>query len=279
MRILAIIPTLKDDPLETIGSIQRQTVGDIDICVISGCLGKRFTDVQWFYFKPNMCESVGLRVARSINYALSFYCLPRYEYLLRVDADVIIPRDFIKDNVKLDSSYVGKAGYAMLIKMVDFLKVFDGRFPLVGAEDSYISFMFESKGYSNLTWNTHPIVTREGFKRHPWRYHYARGLEMFKLGYEPVHVIHASRNSFLIVGYLRGLFSMVDRYPFYKWVFRHQVRRIIYRKARPEQVSQMITHKRKNTLLNLVVVYLVMAGLIVGVGIFYWLLHLAGLIE
>jgi len=50
--------------------------------------------------------------------------LEDYDYLLRVDADIILPKRFIEENLKAEADYVGKAGYCMLIKVSPFLKVF-----------------------------------------------------------------------------------------------------------------------------------------------------------
>jgi len=57
---------------------------------------------------------------------------------------------------------------------------------------------------------------------------------MYKLGYEPLHVVevvrHDFRNVFSIVGYAMAAFKRVKRYDIANWVFRAQLRRLIYGK-------------------------------------------------
>lgn len=80
--------------------------------------------MEYVYLKPNLDEPLGKRVVAAINYALSKVHLKEFDYLLRVDADTILPDRFIEENLKVDADCVGKAGYAMLLKVDCFIKVF-----------------------------------------------------------------------------------------------------------------------------------------------------------
>ena len=92
-------------------------------------------------------------------------------------------------SLKVDTGCIRKAGYAMLIKMSCFIKYFDGRFRDVGAEDSYIGLKLLSQGYSVKSWRLPPKLKRKSGVRHSWRYYFARGMEMYKLGYEPLQLL------------------------------------------------------------------------------------------
>jgi len=159
-KILAVIPTLDDDPTDTIKSLLRQTVKVSKIIVAVGSsklyrnLISRYSDnvAEFVYVKPNFSDPLGKRVAVALNRALSKVRLSEYDYLLRVDADTVLPSNFIEENLKVDADYVGKAGYAMLLKMNCFIKFFNGRFFEIGAEDSYIGLKLLSQECSVRSW-------------------------------------------------------------------------------------------------------------------------------
>lgn len=190
---------------------------------------------EYFYVKPDFKEPVGKRVAVALNYLLSKVRLEEFEYLLRVDADTVLPNSFIEENLKADADYVGKAGYAMLLKMDCFIKFFGGRFVEVGAEDSYIGLKLLSQGRSVKSWILSPKLKRKSGAPHSWRYYFTRGMEMYKLGYEPIHVIEVirrdARNLFTIIGYATAILKRVKRYDTAYWVFKAQLKRLLYGKG------------------------------------------------
>jgi len=145
--------------------------------------------VEHIYVEPNLHEPLGKRIVIALNHALSKACLEDYDYLLRVDADVMLPKRFIEENLKVKADCVGTAGYAVLLKMNCFIKVFNGQFPEVAVEDTYIALKLLSLGYSVKPWVLPPILKRKSGTCHSWRYHFIRGVEMYKLGYEPLHVV------------------------------------------------------------------------------------------
>ncbi len=122
-RILAVIPTLADDPAETIKSLMEQTVRVSKILVVVGSreLYQRLTQryahtagyVECVYVKPNFQDPLGKRVAAALNHALSRVHLETYDYLLRVDADAILPKRFVEENLKAGADCVGESGYAI----------------------------------------------------------------------------------------------------------------------------------------------------------------------
>ncbi len=243
-RILAVIPTLADDPTETIESLMRQTVrvSKILVAVGSRALYQKLIQkyahaaehVEFVYVRPNLRDPLGKRVAAALNRALSGVRLETYDYLLKVDADAVLPESFIEENLKAGAECVGKSGYAMLLKMDCFIKSFGGRFAEVGAEDSYVMLKLLSEGRSVKPWVLPPKLKRRSGARHSWRYFFARGMELYKLGYEPVHVVETVRhdigNLFTVVGYVTALLRRVERYDTAYWVFRAQLKRLVYGK-------------------------------------------------
>lgn len=248
-RILAVIPTLNDDPTDTIKSLMSQTIKVSKILVAVGSeelyrrlvstSGKGFVEI--FYVKPDYQDPLGKRIATALNRALSMVNLTSYDYLLRVDADTVLPERFIEENLKVNADYVGKAGYAMLLKMSCFLRVFKGQFAEVGAEDTYTGLKLLSQGFSVLSWALPPKLKRRSGAHHIWRYYFTRGIEMYKLGYEPVHVAefirHDIRNIFTILGYFTAIAKGVKRYDFAGWVFRVQLIRLLYGKQAQQHVK------------------------------------------
>ncbi|MEM3678180.1 MAG: glycosyltransferase family A protein [Candidatus Bathyarchaeia archaeon] len=241
IRVLAVIPTLADDPTETIKGVVEQTVkvSRILVAVGSKSLYRRLAStnpldmVEYIYAEPDFRDPLGKRVAAGLNAALSNTRLEDYDYLLRVDADTVLPRRFIEENLKAGADCVGEGGYAMLIKMEPFIKFFNGRFPEVGAEDSYVILKLLSRGCSVKPWALPPRLKRKSGAHHPWRYRFVRGVEMYKLGYEPIHafepLLHDFRNLLIALGYFTGLLKKAGRYEFAGWVFRKQLRRLILR--------------------------------------------------
>lgn len=241
-KIVAVIPTLRDDPSKTIESILQQTVKVSKIVVVTGspelsrslsCQGSDIVEI--IYVKPNMDDPLGKRIATALNIALHRVSLEEYDYILRVDADTTLPSYFIEKNLKANADYIGKAGYAMLLKASSFLKVFSGKFAEVGAEDSYVGLKLLYQGYQVKQWLCPPVLMRKSGQHHSYRYYLTRGIEMYRLGYEPIHVLETLRrdlrNIFCIFGYALAVLKRVDHYEFAYWVFRTQLRRLVYGKT------------------------------------------------
>jgi len=238
-KILVLIPTLKDEPTETVLSVKHQTISVSEIIVVVGSyylfnrlINSSITNLaKILYLKPNMREPVGLRAAKALNYALSKVKIEDYDYILRVDADTKLPPNFVEKNLEADAEVVGKAGYAMLIKTESFLKVFNGRFPEVPVEDSFLNLSLMSRSKKVEDWRIHPILLKQSRKKHSWRYYFHRGVEMYKLGYEPIHVVDRARidglmNAFTILGYFISIIKRKERYEFFGWVFKTQLKRL-----------------------------------------------------
>lgn len=184
----------------------------------------------YIYIKPNFQEPAGVRIAKALNDLLSKESIKKYDYLLRVDADVILPLSFLETNLKLDADYVGRAGYAMLLRVSAFIKFFGGRFPEIPAEDSYVGLKLIACGAGVKPYAIPPILKEKNDVAW-WRKLIVRGKEAYKLGYEPLHilwlVLHDIKKIFILIGYFIALFMRLRRYDIYGFVFRAQLKRLL----------------------------------------------------
>jgi hypothetical protein len=248
MKIIAVIPTLNDDPTETIQSIISQSVGVYKILAVIGSkslynkLATKLERAEYVYVKPNFSQPLGKRVAVAINTAFAKEVLEEYDYILKVDAEIILPRDFVKENLKNLPDFIGSGGSAMLFKTSAFLKALGGKYPEVFADDTYLASKFLYEGYSVKRWLCSPQFKIRGKAHHSYKHGLQRGIELYKLGYEPVHVLGYPREFvydmakrafsidrfFPVVGYFWAALRRVDRYEFASWIFIMQVRRLIY---------------------------------------------------
>jgi hypothetical protein len=240
--VLAIITTLDEDPLRTIASLKNQTLKVSLIIVVIGSIAlydrlknRSSEDILFLYLPPDMTEPLGVRLAKAINFALEQVDLNKYDYLLKLDADVVLPARFLEENIKVNADYVGRAGYTMLLKVKPFLKVFNGRFAEVGAEDSYIGLKLLYRGYRIGNYLLRPTLMPAANKKHSYRYYFTLGREFYRLGYEPLHVLEKLRYGYMelfrIFGFFVALLTRSKKYEFAKFVSFVQIMRIIHGKT------------------------------------------------
>ncbi|MEM3684067.1 MAG: glycosyltransferase family A protein [Conexivisphaerales archaeon] len=238
-RILAIVTTLNEMPSTTLQSIMTQTIEVSKTFIVVGTyklyqalLDLSSDKVSVLFQRADMTKPLGIRLARAINYALQQVDLKEYDFVLKVDADIVLPNRFLEENCKLKAAYIGRAGSAMLIRVKPFLQVFGGRFAEVVAEDSYIGLMFLYKGFTIKNYACKPVLMPESRKHHSFRYYYALGKEYYKLGYEPIHVIASLRYGkmelFKAFGYFVALLNGTERYEFARFVAKLQTMRLLY---------------------------------------------------
>jgi hypothetical protein len=127
IRVLVLIPCL-DYPIRTIESIEAQTVR---------CDYLLATD------KTNPSKTKGERVSIALNKVLATIDLRHYDWLLKIDSDTTIPKNFIEDNIKCNYDLMG-TGRALLIKVGPFIKYCNGVFVPTVSDDEYIIYIFSS---------------------------------------------------------------------------------------------------------------------------------------
>lgn len=218
-RILCVIPTVPGDPfLDAFESVLAQTVK---------------VDYVFFTFKKgSRTANMGAKMSGVMNDLLGKVKIEQFDYLLRVDADMILPPNFLQENLKDKPDYCGQSASAQIIKVSSFIKVFNGRFPWFN-DDSYVLRKFIIEGYKFRKWTVRPICRRVGGSPHGAGYFVTRGLLQYQIGYTPLHslasaVVTLKENKWgplVILGYLWGLITRL-RLDVASWTWTEQVKSI-----------------------------------------------------
>ena len=152
-----------------------------------------------------------------------------------MDADVVLPPDWIEKATTLGADVVGRGGYALLVRMSAF-KAVGYRFPVLEAEDSMLILKLMSLGFKRVTY-TEPVFLR-GMMRgtdSTMLTFFRNGIWRWKMGYEPVHAVYIPvvaaahegnlRFLFQIIGYFFALLSRPRRWDedLARFVFNRQV--------------------------------------------------------
>lgn len=238
MRIFAVITTLDEDPTETIKSINAQEIKVSKILVVVGSrkfyeklCSKRTKQIEFIFVKPDFSKSLGVRLGNAINVALAKVRIEDYDYLLKMDADIVLPIQFLSINLKVEADIIGRFGFCMLLKTSSFMKVLKGKWPELITEDTYIEHFYSSLGYVVTDSMLPPNIQRQAGARYSWKDQYDRGISWYKMGYEPLHAFVGSFTGFrtnprivyAIFGYTGALIKRSERYVFAAWLFRKQL--------------------------------------------------------
>lgn len=164
MRILAIIPSIfRADA--TVNSLKSQTLKPQKIIVTS----KRFSS-----------PFLGVRIAKAINAELSSINLENYDFLLRVDDDMILPANFLEENSKIQADIIGAGGTLML--RISALKRIGG-WPEYPTEDSYLLWTAKALNLKLARETIKMISTRKQGTHYPDKVMIDYGKETWRLGY------------------------------------------------------------------------------------------------
>jgi hypothetical protein len=168
------------------------------------------------------------RVSSVLNEALSQFDLSKFDYVLRVDSDTLLPANFLEANLGLADA-VGD-GFAHLIRVSPFLAVMGGKFNLV-SDDSYLNYKFMMHGYSWARCRAEPVVFRRFGVHNGLNYFLVRGRVMWACGFEPLHVLGSFLwdcwNVFAVFGYFAALLSCKPKLDIADFVFYRQSHRLI----------------------------------------------------
>ncbi|MCQ5341411.1 MAG: glycosyltransferase family 2 protein [Candidatus Methanomethylicia archaeon] len=245
IKILAIIPVLNRYPKETIKSLLNQTIKPSRIIIAAGsssvCQECKIHGIDCIYVKPNFYEHVGIRMTKAMNIALQSVNINNYDYILKLDDDVILPPKFIEMCIKENADCVGGSGCAQLFKVSTFIKLFNGRFPEVVSEDTYREFAILATGRKLVKWPIEPIYFIK--KKHSWRYYYEIGYNRYKLGYDFIHILfhlrHGINYVFYLIGYISALIHREKKYSFANNIFWTKIKEI------PKQLKEFLTNPLK----------------------------------
>ncbi|MHA1834850.1 MAG: hypothetical protein ACTSV7_12790 [Candidatus Baldrarchaeia archaeon] len=217
-KILCVIPSLPEDLSSlTLKSVLKQSI-PIEMLVV---LPKKVRG-----------KNVSAKVSKVLNESLQHIKIEHFDYILRVDGEVVLPPNFLEEALKEKPDLYGAAGYAMLIKVGPFLKVMKGRFH-PESDDSYTCYKFMQSGCKFIRrYKVRPILLRKPGRHHGVRYYINRGEIMYKVGYEPFHVLISFRwdlwNIFAVFGYFMALLKRERKFDVAKFVWGKQVKRLFH---------------------------------------------------
>ena len=201
-KILCFIPALPSEiSLSTIRSIADQTTSVSAICILTKIAPKTLP--------------FPAKISYVVNEWLKTVRLECFDYLLRVDADTVLPVNFIEVNLVGYPDVVGY-GPAQLIKVSSFLKFMGGRFH-PDHDDGYVIFKFKALGLNVKTiYTVQPMINRVSGKHRGCGWHVDQGVLHYRYGYDILyeHLIVLGKwgqyhpyGLFFLVGYWKALFS------------------------------------------------------------------------
>jgi hypothetical protein len=239
LNLLVVIPTLNDDPTDTINSILSQgiSISKILVGIGSKILFRKLANanfsekIKLIYVKPDFSKDLGTRVSQAINVSLKHVNLESYDYLLRFDADTVLPKNFLRTNLAAKPDLIGAHGSAMMLSIPRFTKLLNGKFPEVNSEDSYIYYLYQSHGFAVADLAIEPFTKRIGGSHYSWRQSFDMGISSYRLGYEPFHIFVGSTIGFRtnpagffgLFGYLSALIKRTGKHHFSNWLFYKQL--------------------------------------------------------
>jgi hypothetical protein len=152
-----------------------------------------------------------------LNEMLGRLKLEYFDYLLRVDADTVLPSNFIEENIKGGFDAVGE-GYAQLIRVAAFREYCGGRFH-PDHDDGYILVKFAQLGLkvSHTGYIIKPIVERVPGIHQGSSWFVAQGDLKYRYGWEPSALLF---NLFMN----RCQFSIFELYGYFLALVKHKKR-------------------------------------------------------
>jgi len=177
--------------------------------------------VEVVYVRPDLREHVGVRAAKAINRALERANLRLYDYLLKVDADVLMPLDYVERCLLLGADLVG-LGPFMLVRVKPFIRLLGGCWPEVPTDDAYVMMRFKAAGLKTAPCPEGLVLKKKAGSG--WKYYYYRGIFDFKIGFDPIKelfsiislIMHRRTllTLFTLVGYLTAIVKGERMYSF-----------------------------------------------------------------
>jgi hypothetical protein len=224
MKIVCVIPTLPSElKHQTLLSVFSQTV-----------------PVNYIYMLTEKCKCGSLpeKISAILNDGIKGLNLNCFDYILRLDADTILPNDFVEKHIALDVDVAGGAGYAQLIRTKFFVNKMSGCFNKQ-SDDTYTYFKAITSGSASDL--VSPVEHREsGLTHSKFRYDYYTGKLDYLIGYDPLSQINLylfhSFNLWRLLGYFISLFTFTEGFEFAK----------LERSQRLSLLLRRITHGKKH---------------------------------
>ncbi|MEM3695961.1 MAG: glycosyltransferase family A protein [Candidatus Bathyarchaeia archaeon] len=159
-------------------SVLKQKGVRQDVIVVSA---KKIEVSNNFVVEVPQSYPLPVRVGLSINRALKVYWnCEKYDYLFKVDGDVLLPQDYLLNLMSKNKPIVG-AGCAMLIEAEFFKTQFGSKWAVTYADDEYMKAYAFAMGFINELWEKDDLGI--SFKyRPPLSRAYIYGKEYYKYG-------------------------------------------------------------------------------------------------
>jgi hypothetical protein len=172
-------------------------------------------------------SNLGRKVSFLFNKAMSRISFQEYDYILRVDGDVILPSNYLEKNMELHADVVGTGGYAMLLKTSTFKKIMDGKLHRE-SDDSYLFAKFKMLGCIVKK----PIVDAYHVeKNHKPFYYLERGRIAYQVGYEPLHMFYLLvsnwRNIITLYNYFSMMIQRKNKFDVANYIKQYQIHRLL----------------------------------------------------
>jgi hypothetical protein len=217
-RIICIIPALPSEiRMDTLQSVFNQTIPITHTILLT----------------QKIIENISFpaKISKVINGMLTNIKLENYDYLLRVDADTVLPLNFVEENLKLDMDALGY-GYAQIIKITPFIKIMGGKMHpdhddgYVLAKFRYMNLKASSKGYA-----VPPTLKRLSGYHHGTSWFISQGELNYMYGDDPVNVIFTAIYGFneyalfQVYGYFKAMLTGKKRFDIANIViYRHMLK-------------------------------------------------------
>ena len=170
-----------------------------------------------------------VRVGFSVNVALRMIhekngiSLRDFDYIFKVDSDLLLPRDYVY-SLTSRRAIVGGVGAALLISVPFFMKATGGKYPINYCDDGYIFALSVSKGIWPVSYHAKKLLVPPvifDYKRE-----FAYGVEYYKWGLSPIMLLMVlifSRFVGLRPHEKRSIKAHIHNIAGYMWAFLHRV--------------------------------------------------------
>jgi len=193
-RVIAFILAYKDKPYLPLYSLSHQTLKPDRVVIVaafsSACIDKFYnlTNISCIVVSPNLSLSVGERVGIALTIAFKKMKIDEYDYVIKLDDDVLFDEKFVEDNIDADYDLVGYRG-AMILKSKRVIEILDGRWIPSPLDDALVIDVFRAKGCKILpwTWVHPPLYMKE--PKDTFRRGIRFGIELYRMGYPFMNLV------------------------------------------------------------------------------------------
>jgi hypothetical protein len=204
IKILCVIPALPNEiKMDTLQSVFSQSIPVTTTLLLTERINEK--------------TSFPAKISKVLNNMLEYVRIEKFDFILRVDADTVLPLDFIEKNLATGNRAIGY-GYAQLIEVKSFIKYMDGKFN-PEHDDGYVIEKFKFCGVP-AAWDyvAKPTLKRKMGFHHGSKWFVDQGSLKFMYGWDPVNLAvyvlkKFSAYSFLeVYGYFYALFKRKKRF-------------------------------------------------------------------